>query len=46
MDCYGQAAGHRNDLYLLRFSAPQAPTGADIKTQEARLTMEVLYQLS
>ena len=46
IDRRGQAAGHRNDPYLLRFPASHAATGADVKTQEARLTSEVLYQLS
>jgi hypothetical protein len=46
IDRRGQAAGHRNGPYLLRFPASHAATVADVKTQEARLTMEVLYQLS
>ncbi|MGB0097540.1 MAG: hypothetical protein WBP81_34020 [Solirubrobacteraceae bacterium] len=46
MDRCGQAAGQRNDPYLLRFPASRAATGANVKTQEAGLTSEVLYQLS
>jgi hypothetical protein len=46
IDRCGQAASHRNDPYLLRFPASHGATGADVKTQEARLTSEVLYQLS
>ena len=46
IDRRGQAVGHRNDRHLLRFPAAHAATGPDVKTQEARLTSEVLYQLS